>query len=70
MMACGTDLRNGTFSCPNGDCAFPPSKSLSWCSQCVDPVDEVAVEGDDMNIDFGYDPANDTLNEKGVNNYD
>jgi len=53
-------------SCPNGNCTFPPVKSLSWCSQCVDASNEVVMAGDGMNIDFGYDPANGTLNIDGT----
>jgi len=68
------DLWNGPpqwkASCPNGNCTFPPVKSLSWCSQCVGVLDEVAIAGDGMNIDFGYDPANDALNENGANGFD
>lgn len=52
-------------SCPNGNCTFPPITSLSWCSQCVDASNEVAMAGDGMNIDFGYDPPNITLNPDG-----
>ncbi len=41
-----------TVSCPNGNCTFPPFKSLSWCSECVDVTDYVIMTGDGMNIDF------------------